>query len=505
MNAHPPHSPVESLRTRDEVTSPETDDPDARPARDKSAALPGTELLVALRGILLWSGGATGRGRRYLLIGVLGIAVIWGLTTAYIVLTPPSWRSHFSLILPGAGVGTSVNLESIGQASSNAPSPFAGTSISPTVNYKEILTSQVVLLAAAETLDLSHKTLGKPRVKLVDQTQLIHASIDAGTPEEAQRRLGAVLTAFQIQLDSLRTDESQKREAGYRRSMAGFEAGVRRARAGILAFQTRTGLISPDQFTASVTQLANLRVDLGETRTERVRLERKAEALAEQLGVAPQVAIDAFSLTSDPAFQALREVHAEASASLAGHATKWGPNHAMVRAERARRAAARDDMKARAEVLLGRPITDLDRLVSLTSGADRTVLLRELVSLTVEANGLASGEQALSDRIAALAAEVTRRTDDAARLEDLLRDLQVSEAVFASALARVDSGKADAFKAYPLVQVLEEPTLPENPSAPRKTLAVAGAVLGSLFLMTCLLVLWIRQPILHKLLRAEPS
>lgn len=110
MNAETPFARA----TADPVTEPAS-----RPA--STTPPPGTDLLVALRGLLLWSGGPKGRGRRYLAVAALGLAFIWGLTTAYIVLTPESFRSHLSLILPGNGVGTSVNLESIGQASSNAP------------------------------------------------------------------------------------------------------------------------------------------------------------------------------------------------------------------------------------------------------------------------------------------------------------------------------------------------------------------------------------------------
>lgn len=247
--------------------------------------------------------------------------------------------------------------------------------------------------------------------------------------------------------------------------------------------------------------LADVRRALAETRTERLRLEGEALALAGQLGVAPELAADAFSLTADPAFGALRAVHAEAAAALAGFATKWGPNHAKVKAERARLGAARADMLARAEALLGRPVENLDRLLRLTSGEDRAVLLRQLVTLVTQADGLASQEATQGARVETLSAEVAGTTEDAARLDDLLRDLKVAEAVFASSLARLDSGKTDAFSAYPLVQVLEAPTLADAPSAPRKTLAAAGAVLGTLFLLTCLLVLWVRQPILHKLLR----
>jgi len=72
--------------------------------------------------------------------------------------------------------------------------------------------------------------------------------------------------------------------------------------------------------------------------------------------------------------------------------------------------------------------------------------------------------------------------------------------VFSSALARVDTNKADPFASYPLVQTLEEPSLPRKRASPSTTLALAGAIAASILLVIGFLLLWLRQPIIHKLL-----
>ena len=76
----------------------------------------------------------------------------------------------------------------------------------------------------------------------------------------------------------------------------------------------------------------------------------------------------------------------------------------------------------------------------------------------------------------------------------------MAEAVFASAIARSQSSKADIFASYPLVQVLEDPTLPDAPSSPRKKLSIAAGVAGSLLLGFALSLGWIRRAVIERLI-----
>jgi uncharacterized protein involved in exopolysaccharide biosynthesis len=91
----------------------------------------------------------------------------------------------------------------------------------------------------------------------------------------------------------------------------------------------------------------------------------------------------------------------------------------------------------------------------------------------------------------------------ASELADLQRDHRVAEAVFSSALARVDTNKQDPYASYPLVQTLAEPSLPRSPSSPSLIIALAGAIASSIFILVAFLLLWLRQPILNRVLRKD--
>jgi capsule polysaccharide export protein KpsE/RkpR len=77
--------------------------------------------------------------------------------------------------------------------------------------------------------------------------------------------------------------------------------------------------------------------------------------------------------------------------------------------------------------------------------------------------------------------EITRLSSAAAKLEDLKKDHLLAEAVYSSALARVDTSKSDIYGAYPILQVLAAPNLPEGHEQPRRMYAFAGGVAATLF------------------------
>ena len=89
----------------------------------------------------------------------------------------------------------------------------------------------------------------------------------------------------------------------------------------------------------------------------------------------------------------------------------------------------------------------------------------------------------------------------ASELADLQRDHHIAEAVFSSALARIDTNKQDPFASYPLVQTLAEPSLPKRPSSPSLMIALAGALAASVLTIMAFALAWLRQPLLDRLLR----
>ena len=159
-------------------------------------------------------GPVAGRILRYAIVLAIGWATIIALALAFFILTPKTYDSGFTLILPGAGANASINLDSMGQANSNSSSPFGGHGLSPTENYKRLLLSYKVRGRVAQDLGLTMADVPPPKVKLVNQTKLMFVTVRSSSPEAAKELAETWLNAFEAELTILRNEEQDLREQG---------------------------------------------------------------------------------------------------------------------------------------------------------------------------------------------------------------------------------------------------------------------------------------------------
>jgi uncharacterized protein involved in exopolysaccharide biosynthesis len=459
--------------------------------------------LTAARILLGGAPDDAGRLPRYLVFVLLGLAAIWAPIHGYLSHAPLRYTSEASLILPGAGGGSTLTLDQIGQANSASSSPFANSSISPTVTYKRLLGAGRILETAARKMDIAPRDFGEPRVKLVDQTGLIRIEMEGTTPEDARARARAVLGAFEAEVDALRADEIAQRSGSGADAVTKYREAVSRNRARISALQRDTGLMSYDQYedlVASADDLARRRDTLA------ARLEDRAETVASleaALGTTPARAAATLRLHADSAFAALVEQMAEFEAELARMDGDFGPNHPRVTEKRAALEATSRRAMARARALTDLPDAALARL-DLSPIGQRAELLSDLVSAETKRAALAAEHETVRAQAEAARRRVEGLIDAAAELEALQRDYSVAEAVFASGMARADTARSDIYVSYPLVQVLEDPSLPAEPSSPRRVLALAAGAAASVLLVLALGLGWVRGSLINRLL-ARPG
>ncbi|MCA0974773.1 hypothetical protein LCL99_09840 [Halomonas denitrificans] len=441
---------------------------------------------------------SAGRYRRYTCSLLPCLVVIWGLVALYLILAPVSYKSSMTLVLPGSGAGGSINLESIGQATSQTTSAFSSPSLSPTQNYKRLLGADLILRQGAAGLD--DEILPDPTVKLVDQTNLIMVSMRGASPEQAQARLEALRLAFLSGLERLRQDEAEKREAADLERLDELEQKLKQAQRRVLEFQGTTGLATLDQFHQRLSVVDDLQGSEREFRQAVRRSEAQAYRLGEMLDITLDEARSAQLLRADPLFQSLLQRYASVLADWTQARATLGEQHLTLTELSAQRQTLRQSLVQRgtaltplsAEILLG--FADL----SVSDGRER--LLDELMRTAGNGAGAQAALAEVREQISQQSNETDTLVEQAADLTDLLRELRVAEAVFSSALARLDTNKADPFASYPLVQTFEYPSLPRSPSSPSTLLAVAGAVVASILVIMGFLLLWLRQPLIQLML-----
>lgn len=444
------------------------------------------------------------RVRRHLTAFAIGLAAIWIPVAAYVLASPLVYTSEFSLILPGSGASSTVSISDIGQASTSATSPYASGVVSPTATYKRLLGARRVRKAAAKSLGVTLDEFGAPDIELVEETSLIIAGMDGPDPATAQWRAATLLKSFMDELDRLRQDEIKRRGEGVQAPVSEYEKGVAAARERIAALQASSGLISTAQYEALVASVETLEGQLREHEADSQRAEGEAVALRDALDATPESAALTLKLNADTEFQVLVAEMSKYASDLATARGAYGERHPEVVAAREAYEGARSRLRDRAREVTGLDETDLDGKIEMSVSGERAALLSQLVKAATECKGLKQQVAKLKDSLDKQRKEVMRLVGPAATLDGLNRDYQVAEAVFASALARTDTTKTDVYSSYPLIQVLEDATLPENPSSPHVLIALAAGAGAVFFLLVAHGLVWIRRPLIGLLVqRAE--
>jgi uncharacterized protein involved in exopolysaccharide biosynthesis len=429
---------------------------------------------------------------------VASLAVIWCFAGGYIILSKPSFTSRWTLILPTSSSGISMQVESIGHAQTIPSSPFGSVSLSPKVIYKEIIGSEDVLSAAAERIGLTPGEFGTVRVKLIDETSLMYLEISGRTAILSQKKARALQAAFERQLDRLRADEIDRRADVVNHSLQSYQSTLQGARARILEQQRSTGVLSINQFNEAATSLELMKRKLADSKAEIQRLIQERDTMCANIGMSPQGAAAMLQLSADPAFMKIAGDYADSLSKYRGDLAVMGDANPVLAISRDRyksAAALLREMTRRAnqESDIGPKAAEL-----VMNGTHRSDLVKAIVSAEAAVSGKRNEIRALEIELRKQVGAVGEMSQSVSRLEDLKKDHLLAEAVFTSALARLDTNKTDIYASYPMVQTLTPPSLPKMKTSPSLLMALLFGVGACVLSAAAWGMAWLRHVFLQK-------
>ncbi len=443
---------------------------------------------------------ATKRLYIYLGIAFAALLIIWIPVSSFLIVVKPSYFSKWTLILPGGGAGHAVSLDSVGQASATVASPYANHSVDPKINYKEIASSSQVLKAAAAEIGISREEFGRPVIKLVDQTAMIHFRQSGKTGKEAFDKADALFKAFKAELEGLRNDEQQRKEQATNQVLRSFREKLSFTQQQILEYQTHSNIVSLEQFNELTLGLEQSQHTLREMEAEQAGLQAQLATLEATLAIKPVMAFAVLRLQTDPIYLQLMDKHAESTAVLAKNTAQWGDKNLEVITARDIHDTLKTSLLARVQEVADQSQVD-PRLLGKFGSTGNQDLFTQLITLYSQEQGMVRQIETL--KLSAIQQQkiLEDSTFDASKLEDLKRKHQVATAVYTTALAKIDLGKSDRFTTYPMVQLFSAPEKPEKPETMPRKFAFAGALFGTFFVLIGLILLWIRKPYLQKILK----
>jgi uncharacterized protein involved in exopolysaccharide biosynthesis len=438
---------------------------------------------MTAQAVMTQTGSRKERWLRYFVLTLLLNSAIWGLTVFYLKHAKSTYTSEWAITLPGSAPGINIDLPNIGQASSSSNSPFGGATTDPRANYQFIAMSDAVLSRAATLVHETKDEFGKPRVKLVDNTTIMTVQVQGDSPEQSQKKSLALYQALSKRLSMLRVEEIARRDEGIEDTLQSAKNKLVTAQQRLSSYKVNSGLSFPGQVDNLSINVEQLRRQRTEVLVQAQQSTRRLQQFVANLGISSQQAADAFLLQADQQFQQNLKSYSEATANLAILRSKWGTNHPEVLREMAKQDASGLALRDRSTTLLGREIGQ-QALATLSlsandQGSGRASLFHDVITVQAEQQGLSEAVTTLDQQIGTLDNRLSDLSQKQSKLESLEREMQTAEAVFASTVAKLDLGKSEIFSAYPLAQLVDEPSLPQEASAPRRSLILLGSVTGS--------------------------
>lgn len=436
-------------------------------------------------------------GNLYLLAILCTNAVIWTGAFLYLKKAEVIYQSDWSITIPGAGSSTNINLPNIGEASSQNSSAYAVSSFDPRENYKAIATSEQVLNVAADRLHMSSKDFGIPKIKILDNTTLMSFELQGSTPKEARDKSIALYNALSVRLSQLRTEEINQQNVRLQQGIEQLRKKLKVSQMRLSEYKAISGLNSNEQISNLAINIEGLRKQRAELMAQVQQHNANLAELSENLNLSSYQASSAFVLQADQLFQKYLQSYNESKTKLISLNSKFLPDHPTIIAQQLELNQAQAALINRAQALLGRSfdISTIDKLSGNNdaAGSKRAALSEKLVSSQVESQGSRAQVQELDRQINLLENRLKVLTQRGSTLEDLKRDVQVSEAVFSSTIAKLDLANSSVSASYPPIQIVSKPSLPEESAGPKKKLVLLGAALGSMFTSSGVLTLWWRN------------
>ncbi|WP_228017145.1 hypothetical protein [Synechocystis sp. LEGE 06083] len=441
-----------------------------------------------------------GRIAKYLTLAVGANTLLWAGTLSYLKHTAPTYTSELVVHVAGNALGVNLNLPDVGQAATSTTSAF-GSSSDPRENYKLLALGDTVIQEAAASVSIEVEEFGEPKIILIPNTTTIRISQSGPSPKIAQRKALSLYQTLERRLNTLRQIEQEKRDGAITSALEDSQNKLTQAQAQLSNYKAQSGLSSSQQVTNLISTIETLRKQRAEKVAQSQQIGDRLQSLTLAVQLAPEQAPTVLALQTDQYFQKSLQEYTTTSTELNALLEERGPNYPDVVQLKQKQGAALATVLERGKALLGKAITleEIERLNldnSNESGVKRGELFQQLITLQAEYEGIRAEVDALTQQVSELEARLKIMVQKESVLENYLRKVQIAEAIFTSTLAKADLGKSDPFGSFPLMQLVEPPTLPDAPSAPKTKLVLAGAAIGSVLVTFGLTLLWWRNTIL---------
>ena len=437
-------------------------------------------------------------GLGYGWLGVFLNVLVWSFVFIHFKLSPPIYGSQVGVIVLGGDSRVDVALPDGVRATTSPADGQARESEDPRTIYTHIVSISAVLDAAAKQLGMDSKEFGEPEVTVDEESAIISFSMEGDTPLITQRKLYALFSALDQRIKRLREMTLERRESEKQLTLKSARDKEEKARSALSKYQSSSAFDSDQQLQELSTTIEQLRRLRSENQAKAKGLGGRLARLNSEVDLNAQTGSDRYKLQGDTVYQRLLTEYGQLKAELTQDSALLSPEHPKVQDVRDQLDSASLALQSQGSSTLGKQVktSELLKLTPLSDDPQTNVirgeLFRESVAGLADRDDLISQDQSLSKEITRLEARLNSLSQEKFKVDGLRRDLQVAESLLAATLTKLDHSRIEVFSIYPPIQMVTEPTLPDEdePLSPSKQMALLTGLAGSFVVTLGLLLIW---------------
>ncbi len=413
--------------------------------------------------------------------------IILGIAVANIAFLPRVWISKAQLILPNITSNFDADLDD----SDNFKDKKARVSqqVNPLNVISSIATSDNVLKKVWEKdpQKRSYQQLSEYKglfdVSPENDSTVISLSVKGSSPRLAKERAENLIVSLKERLQELRQDEVISQSEFIQEEVQQASHRLIYAQKKLNKFK-ETGNLFGDGHDAK--QVFITIEALNKSRVEALAEAKAAQAqtriLSARLSLPPQTALQSLQFRDNSKDQSIRNKLNKVNISLEEAQSYLTSNHPRIE-------TLKFQQQELLEQLQGNISDTSPNLTAVNSNLADKNIIQQLILAESQAEAMSSKAKQLQVQINYLREQLKKIPARQGILMDLQRRYDTAKRVYDGLVTQAEQVRLSAFDAYPSFQLLDEPVVNNQASAPNIQLIILGAVLVSIFGSTAILLL----------------
>ena len=360
-------------------------------------------------------------------------------------------------------------------------------------NQIEIMKSSPIAQQVIDRLELRNEEgevltsgsfLSNLTVEPLRETDILQISYDSPNPEEAAKVVNELMAVYRKNNIVVNRSEATAEREFIEKQLPKTEKTLQEQEEKLRQFKEENNVIALSQEASStVSILSSLDQQIIQAQASLDDAKTRIEQLTQKLGLPPEQAMVASSLSDSEAVQNVLTKYQELEQELASKRARYQPNHPIIQNLEENQEALASLLEQRVNQVLQEelPAEEISGDFNLQLSNLKIDLVQELVNAQVnyaaqqsKIEGLREEQQQYQNRKATLPQLEQRQ-------RQLKRELEASQSTFEALLQRLQEVRIAENQTQANARVVEQAKIPNNPISPKIALNLAlGGILGAM-------------------------